>query len=280
MKRVWRRTALGLTAGVMSLLLTGCSQLMGGFADYDVSGYFQALLDSSYKGENTQYMTVAAATEETAQQNNATTVQNAAVNFCNTYGISPSEEQLSQLEEVMRQALTQADYTVRDEEKVDTGYTLEVEIDPIVNFNDLSSQIEGLRDDAREEAAQASQEASSQDEEDSSGSGAYDSDGYDTYGTADDYGATDGYDTTGGTTSGGDDSGEDSSSSGTEETVDANTLFVDKVVELCQEQLSSLRHSGETVTITLDIRQTEEGELQLDTNQLDTIDRTVLQFQS
>ena len=47
-----------------------------------------------------------------------------------------------------------------------------------------------------------------------------------------------------------------------------------------QEQLSSLRHSGETVTITLDIRQTEEGELQLDTNQLDTIDRTVLQFQS
>ena len=114
MKRVWRRTALGLTAGVMSLLLTGCSQLMGGFADYDVSGYFQALLDSSYKGENTQYMTVAAATEETAQQNNATTVQNAAVNFCNTYGVSPSEEQLSQLEEVMRQALTQADYTVRD----------------------------------------------------------------------------------------------------------------------------------------------------------------------
>ena len=62
--------------------------------------------------------------------------------------------------------------------------------------------------------------------------------------------------------------------------MDANTLFVDKVVELCQEQLSSLRHSGETVTITLDIRQTEEGELQLDTNQLDTIDRTVLQFQS
>ena len=34
------------------------------------------------------------------------------------------------------------------------------------------------------------------------------------------------------------------------------------------------------MTITLDIRQTEEGELQLDTNQLDTIDRTVLQFQS
>ena len=31
--------------------------------------------------------------------------------------------------------------------------------------------------------------------------------------------------------------------------------------------------------MTLEIRQTDEGELQLDTNQLDTIDRTVLQFQ-
>ena len=86
---------------------------------------------------------MAAATEETAQQNNATTVQNAAVNFCNTYGVSPSDEQLSQLEEVMRQALAQADYTVQDEEKVDTGYTLEVEIDPIVNFSDLSSRDRG-----------------------------------------------------------------------------------------------------------------------------------------
>ena len=41
-----------------------------------------------------------------------------------------------------------------------------------------------------------------------------------------------------------------------------------------------LRYSGQPITISLDIRQTDEGELQLDTNQLDTIDRTVLQFQS
>ena len=61
--------------------------------------------------------------------------------------------------------------------------------------------------------------------------------------------------------------------------MDANAIFVDKVVALCQEQLSDLRFSGETVTVTLEIRQTDEGELQLDTNQLDTIDRTVLQFQ-
>ena len=60
----------------------------------------------------------------------------------------------------------------------------------------------------------------------------------------------------------------------------ANTLFVDKVIAYCQGQLNALQHSGTAVTISLDIRQTSEGELQLDTNQLDTIDRTVLQFQS
>ena len=67
---------------------------------------------------------MAATTEENAQQNNATTVRNAAVNFCNTYGVTPSDDQLSQLQEVMRQALAQASYTVQDEVKTETGYYL------------------------------------------------------------------------------------------------------------------------------------------------------------
>ncbi len=62
--------------------------------------------------------------------------------------------------------------------------------------------------------------------------------------------------------------------------MDANELYVEKVVEFCRQQTSAVRYSGQSVTISLDIRQTAEGELQLDTNQLDTIDRTVLQFQS
>ena len=234
MRNGMKRAALGLAAAALCLGLMGCS-LSSGFADYDVSGYFQALLDSSYKNQNENYATVAATTEENAQQNNTTTVRNAAVNFCNTYGVTPSDDQLSQLQEVMSQALAQASYTVQDEVKTETGYTLEIVIDPIVNFSDMGDDIRQLRNQAQDEATQANSSAS--DEEDSYGSG-------------------------------------------DEEPVDANELFVDKVVELCQEQLSSLRYSGETVTITLDIRQTEEGELQLDTNQLDTIDRTVLQFQS
>ena len=227
-----------------------------------MSGYFRALLDSSYKGNNTAYVNVTAVSEEEAQKNNTTTVQNAAINFCNTYGVLPNDEQLSQLEAVMRQALAKADYIVKDEEKVESGYTLEVEVDPIVNFSDLEEEIEKLREEAEEEATQAHTQYSNSRDEDADGYG---------YGDEDSDSSKDGYDY------GIDDSESSTSSDGN--VVDANAIFVDKVVALCQKQVSNLRFSGKTVTVTLEIRQTDEGELQLDTNQLDTIDRTVLQFQ-
>ena len=46
MKKGWKRAALAAAAAGLSLALAGCSLPMTGFADYDVSGYFQALLDS------------------------------------------------------------------------------------------------------------------------------------------------------------------------------------------------------------------------------------------
>ena len=285
----WRSLA---AAAAMSLLLTGCSLPMTGFADYDVSGYFQALLDSSYKGKNTEYVDIAATTEEKAMQNNTTTVQNAAVNFCNTYGISPSDPQLSQLEEVMRQALLQADYTVKDEQKVEGGYSLEIEITPIVNFNDLESEIGQLRDEAQEEATQALEEANRQEEsssfDDSYGYGDDDGYGYgygDSYDDSDSYGYDDSYNSYGDDSYGDSSSSQESSQDEDEDqeetsSVSANDLFVNKVVEYCQELVQDIRFGDQPVIITLDILQTEDGELQLDTNQLDTIDRTVLQFQS
>ena len=190
----------------------------------------------------------------------------------------------------MRQALRQADYTVKDEQKVDGGYYLEVEIDPIVNFSGLEDTISQLRTEAEEEATLAN--SSSSQNEDSYGSddstygydgGSYGDGNDDSYG--DGYG--DSYDSYSDEGSYGSYSGEDSSSSDEEETsqadsepVDANSLFVDKVVAYCQEELSSIRYGSEPVTIALDIRQTDAGELQLDTNQLDTIDKTVLQLHS
>lgn len=282
MKKRCRLASLA-AAAAMTLLLTGCSLPMTGFADYDVSGYFRALLNSSYKGDNTEYVSLSGTSEEEAAQNNTTTVQNAAVNFCNTYGISPSDDQLTQLEDVMRQALRQADFTVKDEQKVESGYYLEVEIVPIVNFSGLESEIDNLREEAQKEASETNSQSSGNEENSDSGDNS-DGYGYDSY--EDGYGDSDGQDSDSEDGYGyGDSYGEDSSSSQNEteepaKTVNANELFVDKVVEYCQGQLSNLQYGSEPITIALDIRQTSEGELQLDTNQLDTIDRTVLQFQS
>lgn len=285
-----KKSVLGAVALCLSLLLGGCSLPGASFADYDVSGYFQALFDSCYKGENEDYMAVAGTNEAGAQQNNVTTVENAAVNFCNTYGLSPSDSQLGQLEEVMRQAFLSASYVVKDEEKVESGYYLEVEIDPIVNFSGLEDTISQLRTEAEEEATLANSSSSQDEDSYGSGDGTY---GYDdgSYGDGYDDSYGDGYGDSYDSYSDGDPygsySGEDSSSSDGEETsqadsepVDANSLFVDKVVAYCQEELSSIRYGSEPVTIALDIRQTDAGELQLDTNQLDTIDKTVLQLHS
>ena len=91
--------------------LSGCAIPIPGFADYDVSGYVKALLDSSYHQENEEFMSITGATKTAAQQNNTDTVENAAVLFCNTYGLYPNEEQLQELQEVMRTVYRQTQYT-------------------------------------------------------------------------------------------------------------------------------------------------------------------------
>ena len=59
--------------------------------------------------------------------------------------------------------------------------------------------------------------------------------------------------------------------------VDPRELYLEKALEFCRQQAASVRF-GTARTMSLDIRQTSEGELQLDLNQIDSIDNTVLQF--
>lgn len=209
--------AVSVLCILLALSLTGCTIPTPGFADYDVSGYIRALLDSSYHGSHEDLMEIAKITEAQAMENNTTTVENAAVHFCNTYDLSPSESQLQELQMIMKQAFALTKYTVKEERRVDTGYYLEVEIAPITNFSDKGGEIEALRAEARQEAL-----------------------------------------------SGGEQS--------------ANDLFVDKVLDLCIHEVANISYDTETRTVALDIRQTEEGELQLDLNQIETIDKNVVRF--
>lgn len=258
MNRLKRSLLLLLTLALV-LGLSSCTIPSRGFADYDVSGYIQALLDSSYHSENTELMAIAAITEEQARQYNDTTVENAAATFCNAYKLSPSEEQLAEFQVIMRQAFALTKYTVKDERKVETGYYLEVEVASITNFSGREADIERLKEQARQEATAANTPMIPSALESSE---------------ADDW-----------------DDGEDSeasssfpeeSSSAPEtggEPVDANALFIDKVLEFCKQELANISYDAETRTLPLDIRQTDQGELQLDLNQIDKIDRTVVRFE-
>ena len=255
-----------LTAALLTASLAGCAIPVPGYADYDVSGYVQALLDSSYHDSHEALMELAKITEESAKANNTTTVENAVVNFCNTYGLSPSEEQLDELEKVMRQAFALTKYMVKDERKTDTGYYLEVEIASITNFEGREQDIQRLKEAAQQEAlaantAKPSVQPGTSDDGDDDYS---DDDNYD-----DEYG-DDGYND-------GDDSSDQTLPA--EEKVNANELFMSKVLNFCKQELANISYDPEMRTVALDIRQTDKGELQLNMDQIDTIDKTVIRFE-
>lgn len=254
MKRAKKWAALLLSV-LLAGVCAGCGVLPSeDFDDYDVSSYIQALLDSSYHNSHENFVAITQATQESAQANNTTTVENAAINFCNTYSISPNEEQLKKLQEIMRQALLSAKYTVKEEQKIETGYSIEVEVSPITSFAGMEQELAQLRTQAQEEAAQANIGALAGDSDQA---------GEDDSGTEGETG----------------EEGEPTPTPVPSAKVDSQTLFIDKVLESCQAKASAVEFQGQNVSIVLDIRLTGNGELQLDLNQIDDIDQTVLLFQ-
>lgn len=255
----WRWAAVLLSLA-LGLNLSGCQLLPSeDYNDYDVSGYIQAFLDSSYHNSHERFINLSQSSQEEAQLNNTTTVENAAVNFCNAYSLSPSEEQLSELQGIMGQALAAAQYTVMDERRIDTGYYIEVEVTPITSLAGLESDLNQLRTQAQDEAdaANAASAPTPAPEEDTGGEDEW----------GDEYGEEEEPDPT-------------PTPEPTPEPVhvDAKELYVDKVIQLCRERLNQVEYQSTSVTIALDIRQTNEGELQLDMNQIESIDQSVLIF--
>ncbi len=258
-----KRFLLLVSALLVASSFSACTLPLPGFDDYDVSSYVKAFLDSSYLQKDEDFIAITASTREGARQNNADTIENASVVFCNTYGISPSEEQMTKLRQVMQSVYRQAKYTVKEERRTEEGYYLEVEISPITNFNGRSADLEKLKTEAEAEAAAANREA----EESSKEPEEEGDDEYDEYGEYDEY---DEYDEE-----------EEPEPIATPmpaapvKQVDPKELFVDKVIAFCEKEAGAISYNT-PVSISLDILQTAEGELQIDMNQINTIDRTVL----
>ena len=269
--RVRKKWTAGVLAVVLAVVCAGCALPDAGFGDYDVSGYIEALLDSSYHNAHDRFIAVTGTSEEISQQNHTSTVENAPVNFCNAYGLSPNEEQLARLKDIMSRAFDQAKYTVKEEQKIETGYYIEVEVTPIGSFAGLTETFSGLRTQAMDEASAANAAQSSQgvlgEGQDGFVPGEENQDGED-------------WDNE-------DWDGEEAEPTPTPAPTPASTpgvkvdpyqLYMEKVLEYCQGQLSSIRYQEQNVTIALDIRQTPTGELQIDLNQVDALDKTMLMF--
>lgn len=251
MKAFRRSTAL-LLAAAICIGLAGCSLLPSEeFNDYDVSSYIQALLDSSYHNIHQPLMAITQEPEDSAQANNTITVENAAINFCNAYGLNPSEEQMQRLQGIMSTALLSAKYQVKDEVKTETGYTVEVTVSPITTFSGLTEEFTTIRSQAQEEVDRTSMVNLGEDEI-NAGDEEEDEDG-----------------------------GEDGPTPTPAPTpllLTAGELYINRALDLCESKSSVLEFNGQDTVIVLDIRLTDKGELQLDLNQIDEIDQAVLAF--
>lgn len=249
-----------LLAALMCIGFSGCDILPSEeFNDYDVSAYIQALLDSSYHDDHRAFIARIQATEDSAKANNTTTVENAAVNFCNTYSLSPDDQQMERLKGIMAKALLSARYQVKDEVKVESGYTIEVTVTPITTFSGLTGEFTSIRSQAQEEVNRTSMV--------NLGEGEGQQDGDDEDGDEWDE-------------EGDEESGEQPTPTPAPTPLlkTATELYMDRVLDLCEQKLAALEFGGEDTVIVLDIRLTDHGELQLDLNQIDEIDRTVLAF--
>lgn len=251
---------LSLLAG-----LWGCEIPQPGFADYDVAGYIRALLDSSYLNDSTRLVQVFGTTEQSAANNHITTAENAAVRFCNEYGLSPDEAQLDRLKTIMDKALSGARYTVNTEVQTPNGYTVDVQVYPITTFYGRQQQFAQMLADTREEAkakAQATPEPTEPPDEDDD----WDDDWDDDDGWDDDPDAVAPAATPAPTPA------------PTPSPAEIERLYMEKVLAFCEGELSRLTYESQPVTVTLNIVQTKNGELQLDLNQIDIVDQTVLFF--
>lgn len=264
MKLSKKLAALALCV-LLAISCAGCGVPELGFDDYDVSGYIQALLDSTYHDSHNSLIAITGTSEEIAKQNHASTVENAAVNFCNTYNLSPSEAQLTTFREIMSQALSQAKYTVKEEQKTATGYYIEVEVSPIGNFAGLAGTLSDLRNQAMDEASAANAVQTPQ--------GVL-GEGQDGYEPGDDEDDDEYYEDEAEPTP----TPVPTPAPTPSAKVDPYQLYMDKVVAYCQSQTGAISYQAQNVTIALDIRQTAAGELQIDLNQVDTLDKTVLMF--
>lgn len=237
-----KRFTAVLLSVILVFAMTGCNVFRSEFPDYDVTGYVNALLGSSYHNNSEDLIEITMQSQEDADKNMQITIDNGSVYFCNAFAINPSDEQMQQIRQLVEKAYNLSKYTVKPKTEATNGYDVIVEIEPITVFADTITEANALRSNTkllREKAL-------------------------DKYSTP----TNDVYD-------------EDEETSDIIINSEALTeVFIDEVIIMCETKLSSNFIYGNPQTVTLKILRTDDGQLQIDTTQLEEIDICVVVFQN
>lgn len=241
-----KAASLLLALLVIAAALSGCTIPTKGYADYDVSAYIRSLLNSSYYASHEEYMSYANTTEEAAQEeNNDTVVANGATHFCLANNLAPTDEQFERIEALVKSAYAESKFTVNTQISTDTGYNIDVEINPITNFTDISEDIEEIIQNAKDSAAKEEYNSHSSSDEDEDSEDEEDS--------------------------------ENSAETTSTTNDDLQYEITEKVILLLTNSLEEISY-GDTKLISLEIRLDSDGNLSLNQTQIEEIDNTVIDF--
>ncbi len=133
-----------------ALMLTGCgtlSELLG--MEFEADKYVKGILDCTYKGEYADYMATTEATEDDCVSSYESGLEVEAGYFASYIGFSDyfnSEEMDPQLKtdlvDFYREVYQHASYQVKDAVKTDSGYNVEVTIQPIDIFTPALTELD------------------------------------------------------------------------------------------------------------------------------------------
>ncbi|MGI5894197.1 MAG: hypothetical protein ACOX6P_06335 [Candidatus Merdivicinus sp.] len=145
------------SAIILMGVLSGCNPISLILSQgFDASKYVKGILDSTYLGEYTDYMETTNATEEEAAAGYESGLEVEAEVFANYFGFwdyFTSEEMDSQLRtdiiNFYREVYSHSSYQVKEASKTDSGYTVEVTIQPINIFSDAAEELNAYLDEVQ-----------------------------------------------------------------------------------------------------------------------------------
>lgn len=135
MKHITKKMLALMLALVTTLSLSGCSL----FAQFDASGYTQAVLDAATKAEFDKYIELTNSTAEDAQAEYDEVLESFLAEF---EAVSISDELLANYKQLFVDLLAKTKYTVGEAEKDGKTFLVPLTIEPLIIYEGFNAEVE------------------------------------------------------------------------------------------------------------------------------------------